>query len=195
VSECKYPEAPCACDECTDPRPKPAAPTWAVGDRAVWEGTYGQRDVTVVAVGPDWVGVTWLGGRALTQPDNLTRPAPKRRTVTVREWWVERTADIGVGELVWSEHQPLGNGILLSKPTGRTHTFETEDGGRDMSAVKVEKDEDGDILVRRPGSPMTCYSPEEARELYARLGEVLTQAPNCIHGRTPDEPCQKCDAP
>jgi hypothetical protein len=40
-----------------------------------------------------------------------------------------------------------------------------------------------------------ALTPEEARELYARLGEVLTQAPNCVHGRTPDEPCRKCDAP
>lgn len=97
-----------------------AARHWQVGDRAVWQGTYedpGPRDVTVAAVGPDWVGVTWPGGKALTPLDWLTCPQVAKRKVVVREYDFE-------GRRCWGTDNPW---MHCWKPTGRTHEFEVDD--------------------------------------------------------------------
>lgn len=97
------------------PPPKPAAPTWAVGDyvQELSSGCTG----TVRGIHNDMLWVVRDDGTPIVvNAHQLTRPAPKRRTVTVYEHRLEN------GELFWgSEPSPV------SLRTGRTHQFEVDE--------------------------------------------------------------------
>jgi hypothetical protein len=100
--------------------PEPDAPTWRVGDRAVWlsDKYEDATEVEVLAVGPELLAVKFVdapeGRPFCTRPATLRRPAPKRRKVVVREF------DTGNG-LVWDEKG------LNWEPTGRAHEFEVDE--------------------------------------------------------------------
>jgi hypothetical protein len=101
--------------DCVACYPQPPAPTWAVGDEVLTPA--GETGVIVVIRGPH----AWVNG-GLSQHiwplAELTRPVPRRKTVTVVEY---RTTH---GSRFWSEVDPTYSEAV---PTGRTHTFETED--------------------------------------------------------------------
>jgi hypothetical protein len=106
--------------------PEPDAPTWRVGDRAVWlsDKYEDATEVEVLAVGPELLAVKFVdapeGRPFCTRPATLRRPAPKRRKVVVQREYRHK-----IGSLRWIE-EPAGVGHMW-EPTGRAHEFEVDE--------------------------------------------------------------------